>query len=1059
MPGTAIGSVNDGTPTNGANLWIDALTWGGRWIDDPAAPTPDGATTITYAAVSGVVPTSSPAVVGTAWAGPALTALQAGYAAWSNVANIQFVQSTATDPIPANEVDIWNWQLSDADMGGFLGFSEVPGTPGTFEPLYTSYNRDVPEWSTSGLAKGGQGYVTILHEIGHSLGLAHPHDGGDGADANLFPGVTSEFGSYGDFNLNQGIFTTMSYNDGWQTQFPTHADMTYGWQAGPMALDIAAIQAIYGANSNFNNTETTYILPMVNAAGTFWTCIWDTGGIDTISNADSTIGATIDLREAPLVGANAGGYISSNAGIIGGFTIANGALIENAIGGSGVDTLVGNDAANTLDGGADSVVDTLNGGLGNDTFVFGANTIADTIVDAGGVDTVLSSLTRSIATLSMVENLTLTGTAAANATGNALANVLTGNSGVNVLDGGVDAIVDTLDGGEGHDIYVMSNAVADTIIDVSGTDTVQSTVTRTIAGLDTATLQIENLTLTGAAAANATGNSLNNAVTGNIGLNTLVGFAGNDTLDGGTDALVDTLDGGLGDDIFIMNNVVADTILDSSGVDRVESTVTRTLAGMDTVSLQIENLLLTGAAAINGTGNSLNNIITGNSAANTLDGGAGNDLLDGGLGVDSLLGGAGNDTIIFDALDSAANINGGTDYDVLRIIGNSLPGIFNLAAAGFEHAQWLETDTTGQSWATRVSEYNQNWQAELVTTQFDSGARRTLANDYTAGVVWSSLQQDFNPTGVQTYQKYVFDNNSSRDTTFDNTAAIVWKSLRQDYDAAGTINYQYYVFDNNASRDTTFDSTAGIVWKSLRQDYDIAGALNYQYYVFDNNASRDTSYDNTAGIVWKSLRQDYNAAGTINYQYYVFDNNASRDTTFDNTAGIVWKSLRQDYDTAGALNYQYYVFDNNASRDTSYDNTEGIVWKSLRQDYDAAGTINYQYYVFDNNASRDTTFDNTAGIVWKSLRQDYDAAGVRTYLYYVFDNDTTRSVSTDQTAAVVWQTLRQDYNAAGALTYQFYNFDNGTSRSVAVDADNLYSWATQTTNYDTAGNVVNLFYT
>ncbi len=681
MPGTAVVADSTGTPTGGANALIDSLTWGGRWIDDPTAPTPDGATTITYAAISGIVPGSSPAIVGTVWLPPATTALQQGYAAWSNVANIKFEPSTATFASSLNEVDIWNWQLSDADMGGFLGFSEVPGSS-LIEPLYTTYNREVAEWSAGGLAKGGLGYVTILHEIGHSLGLAHPHDGGPDSTA-VFPGVTLDettgVYSYGDFNLNQGIFTTMSYNDGWQTQFPDHFDMTYGYQAGPMALDIAAIQAIYGANTNFNNTATTYTLPKVNAAGTFWSCIWDTGGIDTISNAGSTIGATIDLREAPLVGADAGGYVSYNAGIVGGFTIANGALIENAIGGSGVDTLKGNNASNTLNGGTDAVVDTLDGGLGDDVFVFGANSVADTIVDIGGIDTLETAITRSISALGMIENATITGTGNANLTGNANGNLFNGNSGANTLDGaaggdqlygfgGVDTLLggdgndllvggpaaDILQGGLGDDTYSISDATADTIIENlnAGTDVVRTSVTQSSLAAN-----VENMVLLGTGAISGTGNSLNNVMTGNTAINTLSGGDGDDTLNGGTDSVVDTLDGGLGNDVFYLNastGAAVDTIVDAGGFDTIASQVSRNLNDF----AGIEYLILQGLSNGSGTGNGLNNVLNGASGTNTLDGGSGNDTLDGNIGIDTLIGGLGADTFRFNQLSDSNAING-----------------------------------------------------------------------------------------------------------------------------------------------------------------------------------------------------------------------------------------------------------------------------------------------------------------------------------------------------------------------------------------------------------------
>jgi len=144
---------------------------------------------------------------------------------------------------------------------------------------------------------------------------------------------------------------------------------------------------------------------------------------------------------------------------------------------------------------------------------------------------------------------------------------------------------------------------------------------------------IQDLHLTGSALDDwLDGASGNDVLTGLGGNDTLNGNAGNDRLDGGTGS--DTMTGGSGDDSFVVDattDVVTEAL--NGGTDTVESSITLTLAG------NVENLFLTGTAAINGTGNSLNNLLTGNTAANTLNGGA---------GADTLVGGAGNDTYTVD---------------------------------------------------------------------------------------------------------------------------------------------------------------------------------------------------------------------------------------------------------------------------------------------------------------------------------------------------------------------------------------------------------------------------
>ncbi len=332
---------------------------------------------------------------------------------------------------------------------------------------------------------------------------------------------------------------------------------------------------------------------------------------------------------------------------------------------AGNDTLNGGEGDDILDGGIGA--DLMEGANGNDTYI--VDNIGDLIEetapnDSNSFDTVESSITWVLG--ENLEKLVLTGNAAINGTGNDLGNLIYGNSannslfagfGDDLLDGGAGA--DRMEGGNGSDTYIVDN-IGDQVIESSNpyydTDTIESSISWTLGS------NLERLVLTGNAAINGTGNGLNNGLTGNDANNSLFGGAGDDGLVGGGGS--DILDGGDGNDTYYISDNT-DTIIEgvNGGIDTVNSSVTWTLG------TNVEALYLIGDAAINGTGNALNNSIQGNDASNTLNGGDGDDDLTGGGGNDILNGGNGNDLYLIynDYIYSDANdtivedANGGTD--------------------------------------------------------------------------------------------------------------------------------------------------------------------------------------------------------------------------------------------------------------------------------------------------------------------------------------------------------------------------------------------------------------
>jgi Ca2+-binding RTX toxin-like protein len=412
------------------------------------------------------------------------------------------------------------------------------------------------------------GWQTYIHELGHALGLRHPFD------SSPFLAAT----------LDTQQYTVMSYDP-----HPDQASLPLldqAWPATYMLYDIQALQSIYGANMSTRNGNTTYFGNSGEYAladgGKIVATIWDGGGVDTIDASNQTGNSVIDLRP---------GHFSSIGAIANNITIALGvtgnaktqsAWIENASGGSGDDTMTGNEVSNVLTGGGGG--DTLTGGAGNDYLdggtgndamtggtgndIFVVDAAGDTVTEAAneGTDRVASSVDWTLA--DHFENLFLTGLAAINGTGNGVANVIIGNDAANTIAAAVGN--DVLRGGAGND--------------------------------------------------------------------TLDGGEGRDDLNGGLG--IDAMAGGGGDDLYYVD-ALGDSVSESSGqgADRVFSTVDWTLSD------HVETLTLTGTAASAGTGNGANNTITGNGAANALSGAGGSDTLNGGAGEDTLTGGAGNDAL------------------------------------------------------------------------------------------------------------------------------------------------------------------------------------------------------------------------------------------------------------------------------------------------------------------------------------------------------------------------------------------------------------------------------
>ena len=828
-------------------------------------------------------------------------------------------------------------------------------------------------------AIGMHGFATFIHEIGHALGLEHMgnYNGSGNAtvDASSYQDSTvysimSYFGPSWGGTLSKGM-GLVAWAD-W-----VGADGKLYDPQTPMMNDIMAMQSFYGADTTTRTGNTVYgfnsTLAAVNGGIYDFTqnanpvlCIYDAAGNDTLDLSGYTTASNIDLNPGAFSDANS---MTKN------ISIAYTAVIENAVGGNGNDTLTGNSVANVLNGGGGD--DTFNGGGGGDSFIGGI-----------GNDTVTYATEAAGLTIDM--------STPGSGTGNALGDSFTSIEKV-VGSGFNDNIYgstgnETLDGGNGNDV-LNGRGGNDTIIGGAGTDTAvfagnfaqyafnynSGTQTYTVynpdGSIDTVTgvenFQFADVTKTAALLPITTGTPVRSVTIVNVTPSQNEGNAGTTAftfqvqLDGSafssqtvsyaiagnganpTDAtdLSGPLSGTLtfavgetvktvtvlvnGDSIFEQNETFALTLsAPSSGLSLTTVSATSTIMNDDAGGWNV----------INGTAG--NNTLVGTAAADQINGLAGDDYLDGGAGSDILNGGDGNDRIVYDAVDLPANVNGGAGTDILLINSGTLPTGYNLVAGSFELAAWTVTDATGlQSWSTYVNTYDSNWQLAEQTYNFRNGSSRTTVFDIAGAASYQSLRNDFNVSSQNTYSYYVFDDNSTRDTTYVLTGGFVWQSLRNDYNASGQRTYQYFIFDDGTSRDTTYDYTPGIAWTSLRNDYNASSQKVYEYYRFDDGTSRDTTFDYTAGIAWSSLRNDYNTAGQKTYEYFVFDNGSSRGTNFDYGTDQVWKSLRADYDAGSNLTYQYYVFDNNTSRQIVYDVANAYAWATQTTNYDASGNV------------------------------------------------------------------------------------------------------------------------
>ncbi len=472
--------------------------------------------------------------------------------AWSDVANITFQRVQDSGSEFSNNATILLGNYSSGQDGA-AAFAYLPGgMPGATG--FGQVQGDV--WINSSLSynalpvQQGYGQLTLLHELGHAIGLSHP------AAYNASSGGVITYDASAIYYEDSLQYSVMSYFSERSTaaDYRTNGAGTQRYSSAPLLDDISAAQRLYGANMSTRTGDTVY--GFNSTAGQLWFnagselsalifCAWDAGGTDTFDfSGYLNNGQIIDLRQ---------GCFSSVGGLVGNVSIAIGAVIENAIGGQGSDTFRGNSANNRFTPNAGT--DVVDGGLGTDTVVFagarGAYTVTwngqtGTIVGNGqnvtvtNVEflqftdqTIAAAPTGGLVVGGDITNETINGTALADVIGGLGGNdIINGLAGGDTLNGGSGN--DALDGGDGDD-SLIGGLGNDTLNGGSGTDTAD------YSGAGAAvTVNLTSGSASGAAGSdtlsaveNVTGTAFADTLTGDGNANVLRGGGGIDTLNGG----------------------------------------------------------------------------------------------------------------------------------------------------------------------------------------------------------------------------------------------------------------------------------------------------------------------------------------------------------------------------------------------------------------------------------------------------------------------------------------------------------------------------------------------
>jgi serralysin len=570
------------------------------------------------------------------------TTVRTALSMYASVANLSFgeVHETST---------------AHADLR--FAMSDPPSTAWAYFPTTAAEGGDAwfnrSEGSYDYPRKGDYAYLTFLHEIGHALGLKHPHDSGMPGDRDSLE------------------YTVMSYRSSIGASAESgYVNEYWGFAQSLMMYDIAALQHLYGANYTTNSSSTVYSWSATTGemfidgigqgkpgGNRILLTVWDGGGNDTYDFSNYATNLKVDLRPGSWTTTSAAQlaklrYDGSRLAV---GNIANAllykddtrSLIENAVGGTGADTIVGNQAHNHLSGSAGN--DHLTGGSGNDTLVGGT-----------GTDTATFSGERSQYAISRLSD-------GAIEIRDLRSDALDGSDVVwtmelyqfadklyDVTELGIDRTVATLD--------TMSLTPSETLSDPVVADLAVSNPVV----IDPIVINhvVETPTAVDPTPANLTvsGTDRGNTLYGGAGSDQLYGKGGNDVLVGGAGG--DYLSGGSGIDYASYANAAAGVLasLASPSLNQGDAAGDRYASLESLIGSAFADRLLGNSGANTIKGGAGNDRLYGQSGNDVLSGGTGNDALVGSSGKDVLYGGSGADTFVF----TSASHSRGSDIDTIK---------------------------------------------------------------------------------------------------------------------------------------------------------------------------------------------------------------------------------------------------------------------------------------------------------------------------------------------------------------------------------------------------------